>query len=157
MASVSWISPPAPRSWFEQDVEDLGLQDVAARDDVVRGRGAGAGLLDHAGDLEGLAEFLAAETMPYWCVWSVRHLLDRDDVAAVPLVGRDHLLHGAAAQHVGQEHREGLVADDLAGAPDRVAEAERRLLAGEARLAGGRQVPARASSSLVLPRLAASG
>ena len=41
-------------------------------------------------------------------------------------------------QHVGQEQRERLVADDLAGAPDRVAEAERRLLPGEARLAGRR-------------------
>ena len=69
-----------------------------------------------------------------------RHLLDRDDVAAVALVGVEHLLHAAAAQHVGQQHREGLVADDLAGAPDRVAEAERRLLAGEAGLAGRRQV-----------------
>ena len=71
----------------------------------------------------------------------LRHLLDGDDVAAVLLVGREHLLHRAAAQHVGQEHREGLVADDLAGAPHRVAEAERRLLAGEARLAGLGLVP----------------
>ena len=39
-------------------------------------------------------------------------------------------------QHVGQQQRERLVADQLARAPDRVAEAERRLLAGEARGAG---------------------
>ena len=43
-------------------------------------------------------------------------------------------------QHVGQQQREGLVADELAGAPHRVAEPERLLLAGEARLAGLRQV-----------------
>ena len=39
-------------------------------------------------------------------------------------------------QHVGQQQRERLVADQLARAPDRVAEAERRLLAGEADGAG---------------------
>ena len=43
-------------------------------------------------------------------------------------------------QHVGQQQREGLVADDIARAPDRMAEAERRLLAREARLAGVGQV-----------------
>ena len=36
-------------------------------------------------------------------------------------------------QHVRQQQRERLVADDVARAPDRMAEAERRLLAGEAR------------------------
>ena len=55
-------------------------------------------------------------------------------------------------QHVGQEQREGLVADDVARAPDRVAEAERGLLAGEAGLAGPRQV---AGERLKLRRLAA--
>ena len=34
----------------------------------------------------------------------------------------------------GSSTREGLVADEVAGAPDGVAEAERHLLAGEARL-----------------------
>ena len=43
-------------------------------------------------------------------------------------------------QHVGQQHGERLVADDVARAPHRVAEAERRLLAGEARLPGAEQV-----------------
>ena len=57
-------------------------------------------------------------------------------------------------QHVGQQQREGLVADDLARAPDRVAEAERRLLAGEARLAGARELP---RQLLQLLRLAALG
>ena len=46
----------------------------------------------------------------------------------------------AHGDHVGQQHREGLVADDLARAPDRMAEPERRLLAREARRAGRRQV-----------------
>ena len=40
----------------------------------------------------------------------------------------------------GQQHRERLGADELARAPDRVAEAQRRLLAGEAGRAGGGQV-----------------
>ena len=43
-------------------------------------------------------------------------------------------------QHVGQEQGEGLVADHFAGAPHGVAKAQRLLLAGEARLAGHRQV-----------------
>ena len=43
-------------------------------------------------------------------------------------------------QHVGQQQRERLVADDVACAPHGMAEAERRLLAREARLAGARQV-----------------
>ena len=46
--------------------------------------------------------------------------------------------------HVGQQQREGLVADDLARAPDGVAEAQRLLLAGEAGLAGAGQVAAAA-------------
>ncbi len=67
-------------------------------------------------------------------------LFNGDDVAAVALVGGEHLAHAAPAQHVGQQHREGLVADDLAGAPHRVAEAEGGLLPGEARLPRLRQV-----------------
>ena len=58
-------------------------------------------------------------------------------------------------QHVGQQHREGLVADDVAGAPDGVAEAERRLLAGEARLRRRRgRSRAQLLELLVLPRSA---
>jgi hypothetical protein len=70
----------------------------------------------------------------------------------VPLVCGDHLGHPAAAQHVGQDHGEGLVADDLARTPDRVAEAERRLLAREARLAAFGRSRWSASYSFVLPR-----
>ena len=54
--------------------------------------------------------------------------------------------------HIGQQHREWLVADDLAGAPDRMAEAERHLLAGETRRAGGRKI---GRESLQLLELAA--
>ncbi len=57
--------------------------------------------------------------------------------------GVDHLGEAAALglhQHVGQQQRERLVADELARAPHRVAEAERQLLAGEARLPGARQI-----------------
>ena len=74
------------------------------------------------------------------------HLLDGEDVAAELVVGLDALGETAAAaraflgHHVGQEHRERFVADNLAGAPDGVAEAERRLLAGEAGRPGRRQI-----------------
>ena len=86
-----------------------------------------------------------------------RHLLDGDDVAAVLLVGLDHLREAGLApcmQHVGQEQRERLVADDVARAPDRVAEAERRLLAGEAGRAGLGQVAAQLLELLLLAALA---
>ena len=71
----------------------------------------------------------------------MRNLLDRDDVRAFAhgAVGLDHLRQAAGIvlhQHVGQQQRERLVADQFARAPHRVAEAERRLLAGEARGAG---------------------
>ena len=63
----------------------------------------------------------------------VRDLHGRDHVAAADLrVGLDHLLEagGLGVDHVvGQHHREGLVADQVARAPDRVAEAAALLLA----------------------------
>ena len=75
-----------------------------------------------------------------------RDFLDREDVAAELVVGLDALLKAASAvaarlgHHVREQDGEGLVADDVARAPDGVAEAERRLLAGEAGRAGRRQV-----------------
>ncbi len=57
-------------------------------------------------------------------------------------------------QHVGQQQRERLVADQFARAPDGMAEAERLLLAGEAGAAGLRQVAVEAGQ---LGRLAALG
>ena len=75
-----------------------------------------------------------------------RDFLDREDVAADFVVGLDALGEAAAAvraglrHHVGQQDRERLVADDVARAPHRMAEAERRLLAGEAGRAGRRKV-----------------
>ena len=59
IASVSWISPPAPRLLRRQDVEDLRLQDVAAGDDEVRRRLLARRLLHHLGDREHLALGLA--------------------------------------------------------------------------------------------------
>ena len=75
-----------------------------------------------------------------------RHFLDGDDVAAMLVIGVDALLDAAAAaragqgDHVGQQHGEGFVADDVTRAPHGVAEAERRLLAGEAGVAGAGRV-----------------
>ena len=74
-----------------------------------------------------------------------RHLLYCKDIGVVVEVlgGVDHLGEAAALmlhQHVGQEQRERLVADQFARAPDRMAEAERRLLAGEAEGARLRQI-----------------
>ena len=64
-------------------------------------------------------------------------LLNRDDVSAGLLVEFDHGAHAALLRlhdHVGQEQRERLVAHQVAGAPDRVPEAERHLLARKAGL-----------------------
>src|SRR6476620_6115275 len=87
---------------------------------------------------------LPTPTTPY--VHAIgRHLLDRDDVRIVGQAARgiDHLRQAAALvlhQHVGQQRRERLVSDQLARAPDRVTEAERKLLAREAGGARSRQV-----------------
>ena len=63
-------------------------------------------------------------------------LFDRDDIAAVLLIGRHALGKAASAMgsgpgdHIRQQDREGLGADDFARAPDGVAEAELRAPAG---------------------------
>ena len=74
----------------------------------------------------------------------------------VSLVELDHLLHAALLglhDHVGQQQRERLVADQFARAPHRVAEAERHLLAGEAGLARRRLQPLQAGELVVLAAL----
>jgi hypothetical protein len=58
---------------------------------------------------------------------------------------------GGRHQHVGQHHRERLVADHVAGAPHRVAQAQRGHLADEAHLARLRQVAADVGRMSVLP------
>ena len=60
-------------------------------------------------------------------------------------------------QHVRQQQCERFVADDLAGAPHRVPEAERRLLAGEARLTGARKLPRQLLQLLLLAALGKRG
>ena len=87
-----------------------------------------------------LASRLPTPQMPYWSV-GVGHRLHREQVGlGAEFFGRlDHLLQATRAvqhQFVRQHHCERLVADDVARAPDRVAEAERRLLAGETGGAG---------------------
>ena len=56
-------------------------------------------------------------------------------------------------QHVGQQQREGLVTDDIACAPDRMAEAERALLTRKACLAGVGQVGVERLQLRFLPAL----
>ncbi|MNT33530.1 hypothetical protein D3C72_1694630 [compost metagenome] len=71
------------------------------------------------------------------------HGFDADDVAADLGIKVRQLLQGARLRiddDVGQDDGEGLVADDVAGAPDGVAQALGLHLAGEAHLAGRGQL-----------------
>ena len=79
--------------------------------------------------------------MPYWCVSSGGTSSTAMTLPPCLVVGFDalgealRLRRAGHRHHVRQQHRERLVADDLARAPDGVAEAERRLLAGERAIA----------------------
>jgi len=62
----------------------------------------------------------------------VRHFEHRDQIAADLLIGIDHLFHASRRpmhEFVGEEDGEGFVANDVARAPDGMAEAQRLLLA----------------------------
>jgi hypothetical protein len=83
------------------------------------------------------------------------HGRDSDVVAGVCLIRLHHLAYAGfrcEVQHVGQQQRERLVADNVAGAPHGMAETERGLLAREAGLARGRKI---AHERFQLRRLAA--
>ena len=117
-------------------VEDLWRQHVAADDREVRGRGPEFRLLDESGDLTealivlvravgGADDAVARRVLG-------RDLADREHGAVGLLVGVDQLADGGpVADHdvVGQEHGEGLVADEVLGHEHRVTEAELFLLA----------------------------
>ena len=119
-------------------IEHLRQQHVAADQRQGRRRFLGLGLFDQAGDL-GKTVLLGLDRGNAVALGLLaRHLDDRDDVAAGLLVGRNELRGaGRRADHqlVRQQHRERLVADPVARAPDGMAEAERLLLAREDRIA----------------------
>src|ERR1700733_9477083 len=83
----------APRALLDQfqDLEDLRLKDVAPRNDEVGRRRPRLRLLDHAGDFEGRAMIGADAGDPVLMRLGGRHFFDRNDIAAVPLVGRHAL------------------------------------------------------------------
>ena len=73
----------------------------------------------------------------------VGHFINRDNIALMAVVGIDHALQArgfAVMQHIGQQQGKRLVADNLARAPDSVAETKGGLLAGKTGLACPRQV-----------------
>jgi len=97
-----------------------------------------------------VAEILADGDNPILVGFVRQHFLDRDNIAAVLFIGGDTLRKTAALprrhrHHVGQQNREGLIANNVARAPDRMAEAERHLLAGETRRAGAGESSFRAA------------
>ena len=126
-----------------QDAEDFGLQDVAARDRQVRRRLAARRLLDHPlhADVAAVPVFGVDDAV--FVGLALRHRLDADDIAADLGIDISQLFQGAwlgIHDHIGQQDRERLIADDVAGAPDGVAQTQRLHLAGEAHLAGRRQL-----------------
>ncbi len=71
--------------------------------------------------------------MPYWSVWSAGTSSTATHVAADLAMGIDHLFQAARMgedQVVGEQDGERLVGQEVAGAPHRVAEPHRHLLAG---------------------------
>src|SRR5688572_20713126 len=92
--------------------KDLGLQNIPPGDDQIGGSGLGLRLLDHGGDLEGVAARLADADGAIAMNLVDRNLLNRDDVAAGFLVDVHHLLEAAGLavnQHVGEQQSERLI------------------------------------------------
>lgn len=133
---------------------DLGLQDIAAGDRPVGRRRALRRLLDHAGHGRHAAIDLAGRNDAVLVGLAFRHFLDADDIAAADLVVEVDQLAEAGAlgvdDDVRQHDREGLVADDVTGAPDGVAQAQGGHLAHEAHLAGLGQLGAQLFKDLDL-------
>ena len=124
-----------------QYVEDFRLQDIAPGDDQIRRCVVARRLLDHAGDLEGRPFGLSHPDDAVHMDAVHGHLFHGDDIcrARQLLIDVQHLGHATAPrldQDIRQQQRKRFMADDVAGTPDRVAEPERLLLAGEAGLTG---------------------
>src|SRR5471032_1561388 len=120
----------------------LRLQDVAADNAERRGRLCRRRLLDQAA-YGGEAPVIGADIEDAIARRVLaRYIHDGDDIAAGRGIDVDHLLeagHLAEDEIVGEQDGEGLVADEIAGAPHGVTEAERLLLARVADLTGFRQ------------------
>src|SRR3984957_18205633 len=129
-----------------ENLENLRLKNVAPRNDEIGGRRPLLRLLDHLGDLESRPMVGANADNAILMGFGRGNLFNRDNIAAMLLVSRHALGKAASAMgsrpgdHIRQQDREGLAADDFARAPDGVAEAEGRLLAGEAGRAGGGKI-----------------
>lgn len=123
----------ASRAFFLpiEHAHHVGLQDVSARNDQVRRRVRDRWLFDQVLHLGERAVARAGRDDAIARHSFVLHFEHRYQIAADLLLGIDHLLHAARrAVHelVGQDDRNGLVADDSARATDRVSQAQRLLL-----------------------------
>ena len=110
----------------------LGLEDVAADHRQVRRRCPLGGLLDQPLDLGQRAIAHAGGDDAVHVRLVLGDFLRADQIATDLHIRIDHLLEAAwLAEHeiVGEQHRERLVADDVARAPHRMAEPHRLLLA----------------------------
>ena len=125
-----------------EDGEDFRLKDVTAIQVIGRRRLRHTRLFDHLRDFETMPGLCAHADDAVFRGFLGRAFLDGDDVAAdvvVEVHQAGHTTACAIGDHVGQKQRERFVADQLTGAPDRVAETERHLLARIADGTGERQ------------------
>ena len=115
-----------------QHAHHVRLQNIAAGQHQIGRRGTLRRLFDQASDLNQRPVARARIDDPVAVCLFRRDFQHGDDIAAYPAVRLDHLRQaiGLADHHfVREQDGERLVADDVAGAPDGVAEAERLLLA----------------------------
>jgi hypothetical protein len=138
-------------------LEHAGREDVAADHREVRRRIGLLRLLDHPADRHGGARGGADVEDAVGGHARGRDLHGGDHVAAGFGIGLDHLLEAGllGVDHVvGQDHREGLVADQAAGAPHRMAEAATLLLADIGDMAARHVGLAQQVDERVLPAVA---
>ena len=103
MASVSWISLPAPGFWSFNSSMTRGESEVAADDEQAAGSKGGLGLLDHAGELPDSALVVLASLGE---LGDGAHLLAGDDAVAADLLlrARGNGDDGRAAVGLGDLH-----------------------------------------------------
>lgn len=122
--------------------KDFRLKNITPRDCQIRRRRPLLRLFNHLCNCKCAVLILDAANAILMRI-AIRHFVNRDEIAAMTFVGVDHARQTrlfAVMEHIGQQQRKRLITNNVARAPDGMAETERRLLAREARLAGLGQI-----------------